>query len=75
MEKHGLQDILRLKYSYEEIKGKKKKNLAWKNSIRLQDFCSCGGKSLEGGPRCQPGTELFRKETVSSLSWVAMLGG
>ena len=55
-------------------KGQKEK-LAWKNSIRLQDFCNCGGKSLEGGQRCQPGTELFRKETASSLSWAAMLGG
>jgi len=34
MEKHRLQDILRLKYSYEEIKGKKKNWLG-----RIQSDC------------------------------------
>ena len=36
MEKHRLQDILRLKYSYEEIKGKKKKKI-WLG--RIQSDC------------------------------------
>lgn len=46
MEKHRLQDILRLKYSYEEIKGKKKKKFGLEEFNQTARFLQLWGEII-----------------------------